>query len=290
MRPAPLVLVLAACLAPAFARALPRGPGEAEMTVASASAASGVLRQARVEERLHTQVPLDAAFTDAAGARVTLGALLATGRPTVLNLVYYECPSLCSLVLDGLVRALREVRPQLGADYQVVTVSIDPRDTPTASARRRRHQLRALGQPEEAPWHFLTGEEAEVQRLARAVGFHYAYDAASGQYAHPAVLMVLTAQGRVSRYLYGVQFPSRDVGLALLEAGEGRVGTTLERVVLSCYQFEPGAQRYGFSLLGFLRVMGAVTVGTLATLFALSRRKDLRDATGRAGAAGPPRA
>jgi protein SCO1/2 len=274
---AALALLALLALHPGTARAFPNqsaGDGAAQRAVVSSTHAPAALQAADVQEQLGAQVPLDTALLDEQGRRVTLAQVLSPDRPTVLSLVYYECPMLCSLVLDGLRKSLAEVGQTLGEDYQAVSLSIDPKDTPFKSAQRRRRQLAALGRPEDAPWSFLTGEQAQVQRVADAVGFRYAYDPASGQYAHPAVVMVLTPGGKVSRYLYGVQFPARDMNLALLEAGEGRVGTTLERVVLSCFKYDANAKGYAFYILGFLRIVGGLMLGALGTVMVLSWRRD----------------
>ena len=160
-------------------------------------------------ERLDEQVPLDVELIDEEGKKVKLGDILSREKPTVLSLVYYDCPSLCSLVLNGITKSVRRVGQKIGEDYQLLSISIDPRDTPEKSRERRKRQLEALGLPQDAAWRFLTGEEAQVRRVADAVGFGYALDEASGQYAHPAALMVLSPEAKVNRYLYGVDFPRR---------------------------------------------------------------------------------
>jgi protein SCO1 len=274
-----LVLPVCALLLPAAVQAMPGGSSSApEMTATAEGPAA--LKAVDVKEQLNARVPLDAVLRDEQGRQVTLGQVLSPERPTVLSLVYYDCPTLCSLLLNGLTKSLRDVSLTPGKDYQLVSVSIDPRDTPEKSLQRRRRNLQALGQPETAPWSFLTGEDAQVRRVADAVGFGYAYDPASGQYAHPAVVMVLTPDGRVSRYLYGAEFASRDMHLALLEASEGRVGTTFERVILSCFQYDPATKRYGFFIWGFLRILGVVTLGGLAALVVITWRRDRRRPAG----------
>jgi protein SCO1/2 len=191
---------------------------------------------------------------------------------------------LCGLVLRGLVDGLKKLDLRLGDDYQALTVSFDPRDTPAAAERKRASTLLGLGRAGVDPraWPFLVGEEPAIHALADALGIRYAYDARTDQYAHPAAAIVLTPEGRVSRYLYGIEFPPRDLRLALVEAGEGRTGTIVDRVLLTCYRYDPSARRYGPFVFGFLRIGGAlilaVVSGVIAALFVAERR-------GRGGAA-----
>lgn len=229
-----------------------------------------------VDERLGEQIPLDVELLDGEGRQVTLGQLLPGDKPLLLTLVYYDCPMLCNLVLNGLVTGLKDVSLKLGEDFHMVTVSVDPKDTPHQSLQRRRKHLQSMGHNERAPWHFLTGTEAEVRRLADAVGFRYNYDPDTKQYAHPAVVLALSPEGKVTRYLYGASFPAKDLRLAILEAGEGKIGTTLEKVVLSCFQYNPATQRYGFYIFGFLRLGALAILGVVATLLFVSWRREFK--------------
>lgn len=265
-RPLLPALLLAVLLAAPQASALPGGAGAPKALQEEANRTPPALRGVDVVESLGTRVPTELELLDEEGRTVSLGQLLPGDKPVVLSLVYYRCPMLCNLVLNGLVRSLRELDMGLGEDYRAITVSIDPKDTPHESLKRRRHHLQAMNQSEQAPWSFLTGPEAAVRRLADSVGFRYNYDPSTEQYAHPAVVMVLTPDGRVSRYLYGAEFPQRDVKLALLEAGEGRVGTSFERVILSCFKYDPATKRYGFYIFGFLRLGAMAVFGALAAL------------------------
>ncbi len=229
-----------------------------------------VTAKVEVIEKLNAPLPGALTFTDWRGRRVTLESLLHRERPVILSLVYYRCPSLCQLVLSGLVTGLRGTGLRLGEDYDLVTLSIDPSETPAMASERRRGHLQALGVPDAGEaWSYLTGDEAQIRALADAVGFSYAYDASLGQFAHAATLFVVTGDGRLSRYLYGVRFAPRDLKLALVEAGEGRVGTAFDRFLLTCYQFDPASKRYalvvrgviqGGGLLVFLALGGLLTV------------------------------
>ena len=229
-----------------------------------------------VEEHLGEPLPLDARFTDEEGREVKLGDVLSKTKPTLLTLVYYNCPMLCNLVLNGQVKAMQEVGLELGQDYEVVTVSIDPEDTPAESLNRRRRHLQSMGKPERAPWHFLIGSDAEIHRLADAVGFKYTYDASTKQYAHPAVVQVITPEGSISRYLYGTTFPPKDMKLALLEAAGGRVGTSFDRVVMSCFKYDTASKRYGFYIFGFIRLGGTLVFCALATMLIYFWRRELK--------------
>jgi protein SCO1/2 len=229
-----------------------------------------------VQEHLGELVPRDARFLDAEGREVVLGELLSKTKPTLLTLVYYNCPMLCNLVLNAQVQAMRELGLELGKDYEAVTVSIDPEDTPAQSLERRRRHLQSMGKPESAPWHFLTGTDAEVRRLADTLGFKYTYDASTRQYAHPAVVHVLTPEGSISRYLYGTTFPPQDMKLAILEAANGRVGTSFDQIVMSCFKYDTATRRYGFYIFGFIRLGGMMVFCALATMLIYFWRRELK--------------
>ncbi len=228
-----------------------------------------------VEERLGEAVPPDLAFTDASGAPVRLSRYLDGRRPVVLGLVYYQCPMLCSLVTAGVGRAMRQSGLELGRDFRAVTVSFDPSEKPALAAERQRGYLMALGRPDAtADWAFLTGEEGPIRALARSVGFHYRYDQATRQWAHPAVVVVLSPDGRVSRYLYGIDFPARSLRLALVEAARGKVGTSLDRLLLTCYRYDPTGRRYVPYALGLVRLGGLVVLAGLGGLLATLWRRE----------------
>ncbi|MCP3145149.1 SCO family protein [Pyxidicoccus xibeiensis] len=229
-----------------------------------------------VQEHLGEALPLDGRFVDAAGKDVKLGEVLSKTKPTLMTLVYYNCPMLCNLVLNAQVQAMRELGLELGKDYEAVTVSIDPEDTPAQSLERRRRHLQSMGKPETAPWHFLTGTDAEIKRLADTLGFKYTYDASTKQYAHPAVVHVITPEGSISRYLYGATFPPKDMKLALLEAAAGRVGTSFDQIVMSCFKYDTATRRYGFYIFGFIRLGGMMVFCALATMLIYFWRRELK--------------
>jgi protein SCO1/2 len=270
-----ILLWVIALIAPAPARAegpfsLPDGP----------SALPPAARAVDVDEHLGRVLDRGLALTDHDGRRVVLGDYLHGREPIVLVLAYYRCPMLCGLVLRGVVLGMDQLRYQLGRDFHALTVSIDPHDTPEAARHKRASALAGLGRLGDAggEWPFLVGDDATVRRLADSVGFRYAYDAATDQYAHPAVAVVLTPDGHISRYLYGVEPSVRDLRLALVEAGEGKTGTVVDRVILTCYRYDPAIRRYGPYVFGFLRIGAVLVLALVAATIGLSIRHGRRRA------------
>lgn len=236
------------------------------------------LEEVRVDEQLGAQVPLDATFTDHEGRPVRLGALLGDGKPLVLALVYYDCPMLCGLVQSGLARAMRENGLEAGRDFRALSVSFDPGEKPALARERRRGYLQSMGLDETSgAWSFWVDRDGAARRLADAVGFHYARDQVSGEWAHVAAVFVLSPGGKVSRYLYGIDFPPKDFRLSLVEAAGGRVGTSFDRLVLTCYRYDPASRKYLPFALGFVRLGGAAGAialfGLIVGLLRRERRK-----------------
>lgn len=218
------------------------------------------LREVGFDQRLDAPVPLDVQMTDERGHPVTLRALLG-GRPAILSFNQYRCPRLCPFVLEGLATALRDVPLELGRQYVVVTVGIDPREGPAVAAAKKAAIGRGyLAAARTDAWRFLTGTEGAVRRLAAAVGFRYAYDRATDAYAHPTGVVVLTPDGRVARYLFGMDYPARDLRLALVEASQGRVGGMVEQLLLACYRYDATTGRYTPQVVAAVRAGGALTV------------------------------
>ncbi|HEX2570529.1 MAG TPA: SCO family protein [Polyangia bacterium] len=228
-------------------------------------------------EHLGQALPPDVDLVDEQGRLVQIGDYFHKDRPILLSLVYYDCPMLCHLVLNGLVSSLKEMDLGPGRDFSLITVSFSPAETPAQARERQRGHLQALNDRiAPADWPFLTGREPQLRTLADAVGFRYRYDPTTRQYGHPAALFVLSPSGKITRYLYGVQFPARDLKLALLEAAQGRVGTTLDRVLLQCYRYDPASRRYGLYVFGFMRTGGALVLLGLALLLGRYWRRELR--------------
>ena len=282
-RALPIVLTSLLALAPASVPALPLGQALHKMPPpARNDTLPAGLQNVDIEEKLGAKLPLDARFTTQDGAAVRFGDLLPGNRPVVVALVYYNCPMLCGLVLTGMARGMRETGLELGKDFDAVTRVEAERDATKLAAERQRGYLQAFGKPEaKRAWTFLIGEEPEIRSIADAVGFRYAYDERTKQYAHAAALFVLTPDGRVSRYLYGVEFPARDLRLALVEAGERRVGTSFDRLLLTCYRYDPATRRYEPYALGFVRISMLCVLGGVVLMLGVFWRRELK---GRGGA------
>jgi len=245
--------------------------------IQSAGVRPELLRDVSLDQKLGDSIPLDLTFRDEHGQPVALRSFFGS-KPVVLTLVYYTCPMLCTQVLNAVSRSAKQISLNMGDDYEVVSVSIDPSDRPvTADAK---HALYA-GMYERpgavTGWHFLTGDEAEIKKLAAAVGFRYAYDAASKQFAHPSGIMVLTPDGRLARYFYGINYPARDLLLGLVEASAGKIGTPVDQILLYCYHYDPMTGKYGLLISHVVQISGVATVLALgifvAILFRYERRK-----------------
>lgn len=233
------------------------------------------VQQVSVVEKLGQPIPEGLSFVDSDGKRFVTGDVFHDGKPVVLTLVYFECGMLCSPMMGGLVKALSATGLKLGSDYHALTVSIDPHETTDQAREKKRGYLQSLGYPETDPnWVFATGDKPEIEKLADSVGFGYRYDGASKQYAHDAVVMFLSPEGKVSRYLYGIQFQPQDVKLALVEASHGKVGTSLDRVLLTCFQFDPATRKYGFYIMTFIRAGALLVLFTLASLLIILFRHE----------------
>jgi protein SCO1/2 len=246
-----------------------------------ASCAQGserILHQVGFDQNLDAQIPLDLVFRDEAGRPVVLGELLGT-RPVILTLNYYNCPMLCTVELNALLRSLQVLPFDVGREFAVVTVSIDPKETPALAAAKKAGYLRRYGRSGgTAGWRFLTGEEPSIQRLTQAVGFRYAFDSKSGQFAHPAGFVVLTPEGRIARYFYGLDYPPRDLRLALVEASAHKIGSAVDQVLLVCFHYDPSTGRYNVAVMSILRVFCALTAVGLATFMLCMFRRDRRKA------------
>ena len=229
--------------------------------LAQAAAAEDASFSASVEEKLNQALP-GARFQDAQGNLVSLRDLVTREKPVVLTLIYYDCPMLCSMVQKGVIKALNGTDLKLGRDYYGLTVSFSPTDTPREALSRQIGYLGTLGghSGRHVDWPFLTGGQGAIVRLADAIGFRYRWDEEAKQFEHPAVSVVITGDGRISRYLYGVDPSPQDMKLAVLEAGQGKVGTTLERVLLTCFRYDPAQRKYGVYAWGVLR-LGAGAAG-----------------------------
>jgi len=233
------------------------------------------LENVGIEQHLDAQVPADLTFHDEPGKSVKLGDYFGH-KPLILNLVYYNCTMLCGEALAGLAGAMRLIKFDVGNEFDVVTVSFDPRETPAMAAAKKKDYVARYGRANAAAgWHFLTGQPESINALTKAVGFQYQYDAKTNQYAHATAIMVLTPQGRISRYFYGVDFPPKDLRMGLVEASQGKIGNTVDAVLLFCYHYDPETGKYGAMVANILRLAAGATILILGTMFFILWRLDL---------------
>jgi protein SCO1/2 len=236
-----------------------------------------LLRDVGLDARLGALVPRELAFRDESGKAVTLGQYFDDGRPVLLSFVYFGCPMLCGQVTNAVTAALRTLSLDAGKDFTVLTVSFDPRDGPEVARQRRLDALRRYGRPAaESGWHFLTGDDGAIRALTDAVGFRYAWDDVGKQFAHVGVIMVLTPEGRVARYFPGIEYPPRDLRLGLVEASAGRIGTTVDRLLLYCYRFNGATGRYTPIIENAVRAGAVLTLAALGALVIVLRRQESR--------------
>jgi protein SCO1 len=234
------------------------------------------------EPPLNGQIPLDLAFRDEAGRDVRLGDYFSQKRPVLLALVYYGCPMLCNQVEQGVVGSLKMLSFNAGREYDVVFVSFDPRESPDMAVQKKQAALEHYGRPETVTgWHFLTGSKESIEAITKAANFRYSFDAKSGIFAHASGIMLLTPDGHISRYFYGVEYPSRDVRLGLVDASAGKIGNPIDHLFLYCFQYDPSAARYSSAILGIVRFGGIATILALGAGILIFRRRDADTASGR---------
>jgi protein SCO1/2 len=218
-----------------------------------------IIQKTTVEQKLNAPLPLDTVFRDEEGKTVTLGSYFGK-KPVILALVYYRCPMLCNRILYGLLTALKAVKFDAGKDFEVVAISIDPRETPELALGKKKAHVRAYGREgAESGWHFLVGDQESIRRVADATGFHYVYLPEKDQYSHPAVIMIATPQGVLSRYFFGVEYSSRDIQLGLMDASEGKIGNLVDAVILYCFAYDPSVGKYSLMIIRLLQVLGTLT-------------------------------
>ena len=232
-----------------------------------------VLKTVGIEQRLNEQAPLDIVFKDEQGRDVQLRDFF-KGRAVVLSLVYYSCPMLCNQVLNGMLSSFRQINFNIGEQYEVVTVSFDSRETPQLAAQKKQTYVKAYNRAgAENGWHFLTGDEANIKRLTESVGFHYKWDEQTNQFAHASGIMLLTPEGKLARYFYGIEYPSRDMRLGLVEASENKIGTPVDVLMLYCYHYDPATGKYGAVVMNIMKVAGVITVGLVVGMLLILRKR-----------------
>jgi protein SCO1/2 len=251
-------------------------PGVNPAASAPANQMPAVLTDVRFDQRLNERLPLDAAFKDETGRAVKLGDYFGK-KPVILAFVYYECPMLCTQVLNGLTTSLTVLDETVGREFDVVAISFDARETPTLADGKKKSHVDRYKRPESAQgWHFLTGDESSIKAVTAAAGFHYVWDEKTQQFAHPSGIIVATPDGKLSRYFFGIEYASRDVKFALIESSAGRIGNAIDQLLLYCYHYDPATGSYGFVAMGAVRVGGALTVLALVSFMVVSIRRDMR--------------
>jgi protein SCO1/2 len=270
-----LLLLLAAAPASAQMTGAPT-PGYRTTPGLPAATMPAPLREIGFDQNLNQALPLDTELVDEHGTRAPLSRYFG-GKPVVLAFVYYECPMLCTQVLSAMTSTLKVLSLDAGKDYELVLVSFDPRETPAQASGKKAQYLARYDRPgAEAGWHFLTGDEAAIKRLTAAAGFRYVWDERTEQFAHPTGIIVVTPDGRPSRYLFGLEYGPRDVRLALVESSEGKVGSVADELLLYCYHYDPMTGRYGLYVMRVLRVAGAATVLAIGTFIVVMVRREKR--------------
>ena len=275
--PALVAFVTFVCCSAAAAQQQPGMPGSmGHQTGIVASHVPPQFKAVTFAQRLNTRLPLDVRFRDEAGRTVALGEYFGK-RPVVLAFVYYQCPMLCSQIMNGISSALKVVPFTAGTDFDVVLVSFDPRDTPeAANAKKRAHLEHWNARDTAGGWHFLTGDEDAIRQVTSSAGFTYQWDDASGQFAHVSGVLTATPDGRLSRYFYGVEFSPKELRMALVESSEGRVGSPIEELLLYCFHYDPTSGRYGLVVMNLVRLGGALTFAFVAGFVWLMRRRESR--------------
>ncbi|MBM3770344.1 MAG: SCO family protein [Acidimicrobiia bacterium] len=256
-------------------------PGYRPMPGIPASTLPQALREIGFDQRLDAPLPLDATFQDEDGRTVQIGEYLGK-KPAVLAFVYFDCPMLCTQIVNALAAALRPLSLTPGEEFDVVLVSFDPRETPALAKQKKAEAIARYGRPDTATgWHFLTGDEASIKRLTHAAGFRYVWDEETKQFAHPSGIIIVTPDGRPARYLFGIEYGPRDVRLALVEASAGRIGSPADQLLLFCYHYDPMTGRYGIVIMRVLRLAAIAIVLALVAYIVVMVRRERRTAHAR---------
>lgn len=238
----------------------------------------GPTRALKTEQRIGERLPLDLAFKNEKGEAVLLGDYFESDRPVVISLVYYDCPMLCNMVLDGVTSAISNLKYEIGTDYQVVTISFDHRDTPEMAAQKKSIYARRYGRPgTDDGWAFLTADEETIKKITAAIGFRYAYDPERDEFAHGTLTTIATPDGTIARYFFGIEYSSLDLRLALLEASKGKVGSPVEQLLLLCYHYDPATGRYAKAAMNFVRAGGVATVLAIAGFIMFLNKRPSRE-------------
>ena len=266
-----VALALSHIVAPESAR-----PHEEKVAPIAAHNQPEIFKNVGIEQKLGAQLPLETTFRDQTGASVSLQGYLSE-KPAVLVFSYFDCPMLCPLVLEGLVRSLKPLSLDVGRDFDILVISIDERDGPEIARKKQLEIVNRYGRDgSEVGWHFLTGEQSAIAEVTQSAGFSYAWDKANEQYVHASGIFILTPHGEIARVLYGIDYAPRDVRLALVEAGDGTIGSAIDQLLLYCYHYNPLTGKYGFVIMGALRLAGVSTVLAMATYIITMLRRERR--------------
>jgi len=258
-----------------FAAATARAQMTPDNVGQPASGMPTILKGVGFRPELNAQMPLDASFKDETGKDVRLGDYLHQQKPVLLAFVYYGCPMMCTQLEQGVVGSLRMLSFNPGRDYEVVFVSFDDRDTPEMAAAKKATAMNKFRRPETSTgWHFLSGSKESISAVTNAANFHFNYDARNNLFAHASGILLLTPDGRISRYFYGVEFPARDVRLGLVDASAGKIGSPVDHVLLYCFQYDPSTAHYSATILGIVRLGGILTIATMIVAFLIFRRRE----------------
>ena len=246
------------------------------------------LRDVRIEQKLNQQLPLDLTFRDESGREVKLGDYFGR-KPVVLAFVYYDCPMLCTQVLNGMVTSFRVLPFEIGKEFEVVAISFDPRETPPLAQKKKKIYVDYLPERMRADaangWHFLTGDQANIEKITDAAGFHYRYDEKTKQFAHASGIMLTTPAGKLSRYYYGIEYPARDLRLGLIESSANKIGSPVDQLLLYCYHYDPATGKYGAVVMNIMRIAGVITILGIAAMLLLLKARNTTVATPKTGGA-----
>ena len=255
---------------PSVMKDIGTGPG------LDASATPEILKHVGIEQRIGVSLPLDLEFTDETGNTVKLGGYFGD-KPVILTLVYYDCPMLCTEVLNGLSRSLAPLNYSIGEEFKVVTVSFDPRESPTLASQKKAVYTQRYGRPGTGEgWHFLTGEAPAIDALTESVGFNYVYDETEGQFVHGSAIMIVSPKGTVSHYFFGIEYPSEDIRLAIIESSEEKLGNVFDQIMLYCFNYDPEQGRYGVAIMNAMRLAGLATLLAMGSFMVVMFKRDRR--------------
>ncbi len=248
--------------------------GQANPLIGQTNGGARAFKEVGIDQRLNEQIPLDLKFRNEEGKTVILSEYFGS-RPVIISLVYYKCPMLCTQVLNGMVETFKTINFTAGTEFDVLTVSIDPREGHELAAEKKAQYIEAYERPgTEKGWHFLTGDQESITRLAEAIGFRYMFDEETGQFAHASGIMVATPKGKLARYLYGIEYAAKDLRFSLMEAAENKIGTPVDKLLLLCYHYDPLTGKYGVMVSNLLRGGGVLAILLLGGYMVVNFRRD----------------